>query len=510
MGNNQWASTLPHETNGSDSPVPSVDETIAKHLAPAHGRDLAGNGHHPLAERPVRVLIVCDHIGYGQALHGAGRMMVEMTMGFSPDRVQVTSCVLRAGPELEDRLAAMFERRAATIDTVRPIRFGSSDKGRTRLSAAPFAAAAAVVAVLVTVGGTVVGIRAVHYDTLPFGGTRSTAVSSPLPSPIASRGCTVAVPQSWQRAIGAGQIPLDHPINNVISVNAGTGDYLVEQTRPGQLTLAVFNGKVGQDVAQLPGNGSTEPLADGSAAVTADWIGYGLHQRGSNNGYDTAMLYNRRTRQSVVLADQTSVTGQLNSAPILFDGKAYWLEANYGGQRPSLVKSYDLASGARASTPVQSAEDLVYYGTGLAVVTRSDRGTALANFTGKPLAPAAIQAAANLGYTSYDGTTLRWWNYFEDQPVLYANRPGSSQVSRLVVHGDNAMAPNTWPFVEQTIELPSSIFDSRTGVRLTVPKGTNVQAVIGDQVLIGTGATDPVSNHGLSLVPLKDLPPAHC
>ncbi|MEO8201892.1 MAG: glycosyltransferase family 4 protein [Gemmatimonadota bacterium] len=58
----------------------------------------------PLSARPVRVLIVCDHIGYGQALHGAGRMMVEMTMGFRPDRVQVTSCVLRAGPELEDRM----------------------------------------------------------------------------------------------------------------------------------------------------------------------------------------------------------------------------------------------------------------------------------------------------------------------------------------------------------------------------------------------------------------------
>jgi glycosyltransferase involved in cell wall biosynthesis len=47
---------------------------------------------------------VCDHLGYGHALHGAGRMMVEMTMGFRPDRVDVTSCVLRAGPELETRL----------------------------------------------------------------------------------------------------------------------------------------------------------------------------------------------------------------------------------------------------------------------------------------------------------------------------------------------------------------------------------------------------------------------
>jgi L-malate glycosyltransferase len=58
----------------------------------------------PLDQRPIRVLIVCDHLGYGQALHGAGRMMVEMTMGFRPERVDVTSCVLRAGPLLEERL----------------------------------------------------------------------------------------------------------------------------------------------------------------------------------------------------------------------------------------------------------------------------------------------------------------------------------------------------------------------------------------------------------------------
>ena len=60
----------------------------------------------PCPERPIRVLIVCDHIGYGHALHGAGRMMVEMTMGFDPRRVEVTSCVLRSGDDLEQRLHA--------------------------------------------------------------------------------------------------------------------------------------------------------------------------------------------------------------------------------------------------------------------------------------------------------------------------------------------------------------------------------------------------------------------
>lgn len=57
-------------------------------------------------DRPVRVLIVCDHIGYGHALHGAGRMMVEMTMGFDPRRVEVTSWVLRGAGDLGRRLNA--------------------------------------------------------------------------------------------------------------------------------------------------------------------------------------------------------------------------------------------------------------------------------------------------------------------------------------------------------------------------------------------------------------------
>jgi hypothetical protein len=417
--------------------------------------------------------------------------------------------------ELEDRLAAMFEGRVATISTVRPIRFGPSDKGRTRLRPAPFAAAAAVTAVLATVAGTVVGIRTVHYDTLPFGGIRSTAVSTP-PSPTATPGCTVLMPQSWQQAITAGQIPLDHPINDVISVNAGTGDYLVEQVRPatgggsGQVTLAVFHGK---DVAQLPGNGTTNPVVDGSAAVTPDWIAYGLHRQSGNSGYRKAVLYNRHTRQSIVLDDLSagSTSGELIGGPILFDGKAYWLDAFFA-QRRGLVKSYDLATGTRTSTPVPDAEDLIYYGTGLAVITRSDQGSALANYTGQPLAPAAIRAAVNPGYPTYDGTTLRWWDFMGNPflPVLYANRPGSAQVSRLPIDGDNATGPTTWPFVEQTVAPPSSIFDSRTGTRLAVPKGLTVRAVIGDQVLIGTGATDPISNRGLSLVSLQDLPPAHC
>jgi glycosyltransferase involved in cell wall biosynthesis len=65
-------------------------------------RDELKRTHRP--RRAVRVLIVCDHLAYGEAIHGAGRMMIEMTMGFSPDAVRVTSCVLREGGTLGKKL----------------------------------------------------------------------------------------------------------------------------------------------------------------------------------------------------------------------------------------------------------------------------------------------------------------------------------------------------------------------------------------------------------------------
>src|SRR6185437_8308911 len=83
--------------------------------------------------------------------------------------------------------------------------------------------------------------------------------------------------------------------------------------------------------------------------------------------------------------------GQLNGGPILFGGKAYWAEASYFDHR-GVVQSYDLASGARTSTPVNGAVDLVYYGSGIAVTTQSELGSqALVNYTGTALAPAALQ-----------------------------------------------------------------------------------------------------------------------
>lgn len=47
------------------------------------------------AGAPVRVLLLCDHIGYDERLHGSGRMMVAMATAFDPARVQIIPVVLQ-------------------------------------------------------------------------------------------------------------------------------------------------------------------------------------------------------------------------------------------------------------------------------------------------------------------------------------------------------------------------------------------------------------------------------
>jgi len=203
--------------------------------------------------------------------------------------------------------------------------------------------------VVLAAGSTVVGVRSIHHSTPP-GATPTGTPTATAPTPAAS--CTIAMPVSWQRAITTGAIPLDHPYNEVISVRPGTGEYLVRQlsSQPtpsglsGRATLALFDGKTGQDVAVTdPG---TEPVADGSAAISSDWIAYGLYRPGGNSGYTTVVLHDRRTGHDRVLDQAAGADNgdQLIGKPVLFGGKVFWLEVNFVRNR-STIKSYDPASG---------------------------------------------------------------------------------------------------------------------------------------------------------------------
>jgi glycosyltransferase involved in cell wall biosynthesis len=56
------------------------------------------------ATAPVRVLIACDHIDYGGALHGGGRQLIELARALDPRLVEPTVCVLRGASALGERL----------------------------------------------------------------------------------------------------------------------------------------------------------------------------------------------------------------------------------------------------------------------------------------------------------------------------------------------------------------------------------------------------------------------
>lgn len=419
------------------------------------------------------------------------------------------------GTELEGQLVAMLRRRAADISTAPPIALEPAGRRPGRRWLAPLAVAAAVVAVLLMVGGTVVGIRSIHHPT-SVGGTGTPTTTVPSPSPPDPNACTIALPRSWQQAITDGRIALDHLSNEVISVDRVTGEYLVRQLRPqptafGQsdpVTLALFDGKTGQDIAIAdPG---TEPVADGSGAINADWIVYGLHRLGDNSGYSAVVLHDRRTGHDQVLDRPSGIGNEFVGNPVLFGGKVYWLQVNFDQNR-SAITSYDLSSGVSQTRPLAGPSvGLLYYGTGLAIQRPSIDGTLLMNYLGTPLGRAALAAAAHgVEYPTFDGVTLRWWST-QQSDALYSMRPGSAKVDRIVVPGgspgDLAAVP-TWPFVPAAGWYvrggTSGLWDLRTNALVMVPWGMSVQAVSGETVLIGTDS-------GLSLVRLDQLPPARC
>lgn len=63
------------------------------------------------ADGPVRVLIGNDHLGYGDALHGVGRYLLNITTRFDPARVQAVPVILRPEP----RLSQFFQERGVAI-----------------------------------------------------------------------------------------------------------------------------------------------------------------------------------------------------------------------------------------------------------------------------------------------------------------------------------------------------------------------------------------------------------
>ena len=77
------------------------------------GRTSDGRGESPArgAGRPLRVLRVIDKLGYGDRLHGPGRMWLSTLKAFDGRRYQVVPCVLR----LNQRIGARFVEQGITL-----------------------------------------------------------------------------------------------------------------------------------------------------------------------------------------------------------------------------------------------------------------------------------------------------------------------------------------------------------------------------------------------------------
>jgi hypothetical protein len=418
--------------------------------------------------------------------------------------------------ELEDRLAKMLHRRASDISIAPSISLKPARRRSVRRWLAPLAAVAAVL----VVGGSVASIRSGNY-TMPPGSTPTEGpTGTPPAGPVPPR-CTARPPASWQQAIDAGTIPLNRRYNEVISVRPGTSEYLVREVDAslvpsasvGPATLVLYNGRNSQQhIATSAVNSGTELTADGSAAISADRIVYGLSQPGGNTN---VMLYDRRTGQEQVLDGVNAVTTaeQLQGSPVLFGGKVYWLEFD-AGRNLSTIKSYDLSSGLRATHSLAGrAAGFVYYRTGLALSWAvGDGAPLLTNYLGVPLARPVLAIGGT--HFTFDGETLRWWGG-DPSYLVYSNHPGSTTIGRqrVAFTGDRAIQTgfSTWPFLSVNQDDIGEILDLRTNVLVDQFYVRKVVAVLGGSVLLEmTAYPKGYPGTGLSLVPLANLPPAPC
>lgn len=439
--------------------------------------------------------------------------------------------------ELEEQLTALFSRRAADIQRMPTVNFPPAKSARTRFNVAPFAVAAAVAAVVVAAGATIVSIRSGHR-TNPSNPATSQILTPPpsVSSPSATLCPQIGDPTGWPAAIERGsKVTLDHPNNTVVSVNGSRGEYLLLQTTPaqgqtaavfGQATLAVFNGGSGQDVAALPAGSTDIPQVDPAGAIAADWIVYGLAHPQSAGTYYQVRLYDRRDSTTTTidqLSDSASTAGQVFlGQPVIFQNHAYWLQSVYNDPSQSVLKSYDLGSGNMGSSQVPGATSLLDYGTGIATIAGYDTTSVVTPRLGRALPAQVLTAMQGASGYAYDAPapgasgsgTLHWTSLTAAQTSSYfSNQVGQSRVDRTVLKDYGmSLSISTGPFAEIDPITDSGaggqqLLDSRTGQRTRVPLGYSLQAVVGPTAIFGTG-TSKFGSSGLVLVPLSGLAPA--
>lgn len=440
--------------------------------------------------------------------------------------------------DLEDRLSAMLMRRAEDIRTTPTIDFSPIGKSRTRLSLGPYAVVAAVAAVVLVAGGTVVGIRSIHHPS-PMDSAASQVIAPTVAhtaTPMPSTCQKTRAGASWNSAIGKGtRVVLDHPANSVVSVNSSTGEYLLLQATPStgqeaaiysQATLAIFKGTTGQDVAVLPTGSTDLPVVDPAGAITADWIAYGFAPPQNGGTYYKVMLYNRHTHTTITVAqlsDSALQSGRILSAPpIILNGKLYWISSIYSDRSKSKLESYDLQTRARTATPAPGATALVYYGTGVASVTGYDSNSTFSTKLGTQLPSRVVQALQGATAFTYNAPSagsagsgvLHWTRsialHGEGGTAYYSYAVGDAGLS-YTESTDEAyeLTVSTDPFVPATPIAGGSggVVDGRqpfTGIH-ALPEGDVLQATVGDTAIFGTGS-NKFGSSSLVLVKISALP----
>ena len=450
--------------------------------------------------------------------------------------------------DLEHRLTELFQQRASTITRARPVDFGSGERARKQpagpkqvrlgTSRQHLGVLAAAAAVFVAISATILSIQANRHEPAPPLGTASQPVSTPTASPTGTlyeNACPA--PASWRQAITGGAFAVDRSLNAVVSANGATGDYLVAQGNepPGQssqsysdLELALFHGSKGDNIF-TPERDTDFIQADPTGAISPDWVAFAVaHPQSLGYSYQV-MLYERGTHSLRTLVDITDKQyGQgkvVVGAPVIAAGKVYWLATTFNKPETTTLQSWDLARGSAAgSVPAANATALISYGSGMVISygggppgNAVSAFTVIRNGTGRPLTRLQLAAASHGTNFGFDGARKLSWVSHADGVAGYENLVvgGEGTNSEGPMSQTPGLRPAIYPFVEVTLDDRdpaagrSALVDLRTNRAVSLPAGVEFQAVVGDSVVFGTGATK-LGAAGLSIVALSALPPVEC
>jgi hypothetical protein len=418
--------------------------------------------------------------------------------------------------ELEDRLTAMLHQRASGITTAPAFQVESA--GRRGLRLAPLAVAAAVVAVVLAAGGTVVSIRSIHHH-LPSGSISTAAIPTPTPTASSTPSCRpVPAPSSWTAAVAAGAITLDHPRNVVLSTNADTGEFLALQFEPAtgstsalyrQLVVTLFHGNAGANLSDPAADPNELPVADPVSAIGGDWVTWGLSAPQNGNTFFKVVAYDRNRHRMISIAQLSPAQRSANlvylGAPVLVDHQVYWLSGRWNDPASTSLQSFDLASGMTHSRPMPAGGSLIGYRSGVAVAAGKS-GRTIVNGAGTPLSEAALAAAAD-GESFGVRAGVLSWSTGAAYDTYRIGEPSITTVATSPAVG--GAVGDTAPLLSVAGTGPTRVLDLRTGAVRDLPTGVVVLSGLGDQLIFGTGV-DKTGSNGLSLVPIDQLRAVHC